>query len=370
VEQLRPVPPMAPVLRYQIVAPRNGQLALGTNPFSGGIALSPDAATVAMVATVDGKTGLWLSPLDGSLSRLVEGTNNPSYPFWSPDSKSVGFFAGGALRRVDLATGTVVDICSTHGYGVAAAWLDDGTILLGKIASGLMRVSSSGGTPTLLTHLNAAEGERDHISPQALPGGRFMYLAQHEARENDTIEAARLDEPDKRVRLVSSGYSALYASGYLLFLRGSTLMAQALDLAAMRLSGDPAPLAETFTGLIPVVNASVSANGVLIYDTAGAKNQLIWTDRRGQRLQPIGVPGIYGPPRISPDGHYVVAQKFEPGGGTDLGIIDAERGLPRRLTSDARQDNYPIWSPDGRTVVFSDTRDLSAWRSPGRADKR
>jgi hypothetical protein len=185
-----------------------------------------------------------------------------------------------------------------------------------------------------------------------------MYLAQHEARENNTIEAAKLDDPDKRVRLVSSGYSALYASGYLLFARGSTLMAQAFDPAAIRLSGDPAPLAETFTGLIPIVNASVSANGIMIYDATGAKNQLIWTDRRGQRLQPIGEPGIYGPPRISLDGHSVVAQKFEPGGGTDLWVIDAERGLPRRLTSDARQDDYPIWSPDGSTVVFTDTRDL------------
>ncbi len=358
VEHLPTVPPMTPVLRYQIVAPRNGQLALGTNPFTGGIAISPDATTVAMVATVDGKTGLWLSPLDGSAPRPVEGIDNPAYPFWSPDSKSVGFFEAGMVRRVDLATGAVLEICRTPGFGVGGAWLDDGTILFGMLSSGLMRVPSSGGTPALFTHLNAQEGERDHIAPQALPGGRFMYLAQHEAREYNTIEAAGLDDPDKRVRLVSSGYSALYASGYLLFLRGSTLMAQAFDPAAFRLSGDPAPLAETFTGLIPIVNASVSANGILIYDTAGAKNQLIWTDRRGQRLHPIGEPGIYGPPRISSDGHSVVAQKFEPGGSIDLWIIDAERGLPRRLTSGATQDNYPIWSPDGRTVVFSDTRDL------------
>ena len=155
------------------------------------------------------------------------------------------------MRRVDLATGAVIEICRTPGFGVGGAWMDDGTILFGMITSGLMRVPSSGGTPTLLTHLNAEEGERNHISPQALPGGRFMYLAQHEARENNTIEAAKLDDPDKRTRLVTSGYSALYASGYLLFLHGSTLMAQAFDPAASRLSGDPAPLAETFTGLIP-----------------------------------------------------------------------------------------------------------------------
>ena len=116
---------------------------------------------------------------------------------------------------------------------------------------------------------------------------------------------------------MSSGYSALYASGSLLFLHGNTLMAQAFDPAAFKLSGDPVPLAETFTGLIPIVNASVSANGMLIYDTTGPQSQLMWTDRRGQRLRPIGEPGIYGPSRISFDGRSVVMQKFEAGGTTD-----------------------------------------------------
>jgi Tol biopolymer transport system component len=356
--RFRPAPPMTPVLRYQIVPPQNGQLALGTNPSAGGIAISPDAATLAMVATVDGKTSVWLSPLDGSPARQLAGTENPDFPFWSPDSKSLGFFSGGALRKVDLATGAVIEICRTPGFGVGGAWLDDGTILFGELASGLMRVPASGGSPTLFTHLNTKEGERDHLAPQALPGGRFMYLAQHQARENNTVETAKLEAPDKRTRLVSSGFSALYAAGYLLFQRGSTLMAQAFDPAASRLSGEPAPLAETFTGLIPVVNASVSANGILVYDTAGPKSQLMWTDRHGQRLHSIGEAGNYGPARVSFDGHSVVTQKLEPGGGADLWIINADTGLPRRLTSDARLDSTPIWSPEGRTVVFSDTRDL------------
>ena len=173
-----------PVVRYQIAPPRNGQLVLGTNPYAGGIALSPDATTAAIVATVDGKTGLWLSPLDGSPPRLVEGADDPAYPFWSPDSKSVGFFGRGVLLRVDLTNGDVLKVCAVPGFGVGGAWLEDGTILFGMIGSGLMRVPSSGGTFTLLTHLQAAPGERDHISPQALPGGRFMYLAQNETREN------------------------------------------------------------------------------------------------------------------------------------------------------------------------------------------
>src|SRR5262249_43180344 len=153
-------------------------------------------------------------------------------------------------------TGAVLEICRAPGFGVGGAWMDDGTIVFGLLTSGLMRVPASGGAPVLLTHLDTQGGERDHISPQALPGGRFMYLAQHEAREKNTIEAAELNNPDKRVRLVTSGYSALYASGYLLFVKESTLMAQAFDPAAFRLSGEPAPLAETFTGLIPIVNAS------------------------------------------------------------------------------------------------------------------
>jgi hypothetical protein len=155
--------------------------------------------------------------LDGSPARPLAGTDDPDFPFWSPDGKAIGFFSGGALRKVDLATGAVLEICRPPGFGVGAAWMDDGSIVFGELGSGLMRVPSSGGTPTLLTHLNTKEGERDHIAPQVLPDGRFMYLAQHQAREDNTVEAAKLGDPDKRVRLVKSGYSALYASGYLLF---------------------------------------------------------------------------------------------------------------------------------------------------------
>ena len=118
VEHFRPAPPSTPVLRYKITPPPNGQLLLGTNPEAGGIAISPDATSVAMVATVDGKTSLWLIPLDGTPARLLAGTDNPDYPFWAPDSKSVGFFAGGALRRVDLATGAVLEICRPPGFQV------------------------------------------------------------------------------------------------------------------------------------------------------------------------------------------------------------------------------------------------------------
>ncbi len=359
VQHFRAAPPATtPVVRYQIAPPRNGQLVLGTNPYAGGIALSPDATTAAIVATVDGKTGLWLSPLDGSPPRLVEGADDPAYPFWSPDSKSVGFFGRGVLLRVDLTNGDVLKVCAVPGFGVGGAWLEDGTILFGMIGSGLMRVPSSGGTFTFMTHLQAAPGERDHISPQALPGGRFMYLAQNETRENGVIYAAKLGDPDRRVRLVSGGFSALYASGSLLFLRGNTLMAQTFDPSALKLSGDPTPLAETWTGLIPILNASVSANGILLYDETGARNQLSWTDRRGQKLRAMGEPGIYGPPRISVDGRSVVAQKYGPSGSSDLWIMDVERGLSRRFTSDPREEFYPVWSPDGGTVMFSDLRHL------------
>jgi len=119
-ERFRPAPVAAmPLLRFEIAAPRNGQLVLGTNPREGGIALSPDATTAAIVATVDGKTGLWLSPLDGSPPRLVEEAANPAYPFWSPDSKSVAFLGSGILQRVDVKSGAVLKVCAEPGFGVA-----------------------------------------------------------------------------------------------------------------------------------------------------------------------------------------------------------------------------------------------------------
>ena len=177
------------------------------------------------------------------------------------------------LQRLDLASGAVFEICALHGLGVGGAWLEDGTVVFGMLRSGLLRVSSSGGTPSPVTHLLAAEGDRDHLFPQALPGRRFLYLAQHEERENNIIYAASLDHPDQRVKVLASGYGAIYAPGHLLFMRGGTLMAQDFDGTAMRLSGEPEPLANVFTGLIPITNASVSGNGVLLYDGTGPKNR-------------------------------------------------------------------------------------------------
>lgn len=230
-ERFRPAPVAAmPLLRFEIAAPRNGQLVLGTNPREGGIALSPDATTAAIVATVDGKTGLWLSPLDGSPPRLVEEAANPAYPFWSPDSKSVAFLGSGILQRVDVKSGAVLKVCAVPGFGVGGAWLEDGTILIGRMGSGLMRVDSSGGTPTPLTHLEtvSACGVLSCLLKRESPALRPRRSAWIVGNENSR-QPVRADRADVRLNSANESRNAYRHS------KGREQLPQRVNQAAFHL---------------------------------------------------------------------------------------------------------------------------------------
>src|SRR5262249_19479376 len=152
------------VLRFQIDLPQAGRLA---STGGGGLAISPDGQTAAYVASAGGKTGLWVLPLDGTAARLLPGTEGAAFPFWSPDSRAIGFSARGKLQRVDLAGGAPVAIADR---ALGGSWDSDGSILFGTLASGLFRVSASGGAPLPVTTLDASSGESSHSWPQVLPG--------------------------------------------------------------------------------------------------------------------------------------------------------------------------------------------------------
>jgi len=225
-------------LRLQFSPPDGSQFRFGVS--TGSIALSPDGKTAAFVATSNGKNGLWVRPLDGT-ALLIPGTEDAVYPFWSPDSKSIAFFAASKLQRVDLAGGAPLSICDTAA-GPGGAWTSDGQIIFGSFSSGLRRVPSSGGIPSTLTTLDGSRGENDHFWPQALPGGRFLFSVLGSKPENTGVYAARLSKADERVRLVATNTNALYASGgdgkdYLMWQRAGSLVAQEFDVGAFQLSG-------------------------------------------------------------------------------------------------------------------------------------
>jgi Tol biopolymer transport system component len=355
VARFRQPPAEARPYRLQIEPPEGGRFIFGNGV--GGLGLSPDSRTAAFVASGSGKNGLWIRPLDGTAARLIAGTEGASYPFWSPDSKSVAFFAGGKLLRVDLAGGSPLAICDVASAR-GGAWSGDGRILYGTVVGGLFQVTASGGAPSPLTTLDAARGEGYHRWPQVLPGDRFLYSVQSDKPENTGIYAASFAKPGERTRLLSTDTNALYAPGgdgksYLLWLRGGTLVAQQLDTGTLMLVGELHAVADPVAriGAIGVMDAAVSASGLLLYSASNTLSQFTWHDRTGEPLGVVGEPGEYSTFRMSLDGRRVAATLDRPG-SADLWLLEV-RGVAGRFTSNRTQSMYPIWSPDGRTIVYS-----------------
>jgi Tol biopolymer transport system component/tRNA A-37 threonylcarbamoyl transferase component Bud32 len=345
-ERQRPAPR---ALRFDIVAPGNGRFTIGAG--SGGIALSPDGTTAAFVASFLGRSGLWLRTLDGTAVRPLLGTEGAYSPFWSPDSKSIAFFAEGKLLRVDLAGGAPATVCFAPS-GRGGAWTDDGRILFATLASALWQVPASGGTPLPFTKFDRANGDAAHYWPQVLPGGGFLYLAQSSKPESSGVYAASLADPNKRVRLITTDTNAIYASGYLLWVRGSTLLAQPFDAKKLKLSGEPRPVADPVgkSAITGRMNVAVSTNGFLLYSTVGS-NQLTWLDRSGKPLGTLAEPNDYVIFRISPNGQRVAAAIGNPT-RADLWLIDVQRNVASRFTFTRTAHSDPVWSPDGRTIVY------------------
>ncbi|MBL8292165.1 MAG: serine/threonine-protein kinase, partial [Bryobacterales bacterium] len=275
----RPRPAPEQVLGFQILPPEGGQFD------GGGAALSPDGLWLAFFATAQGKSGLWVRPMDGRAARLVPVTESGGFlPFWSPDGRSLAYWSSGALWRVDLVGGAPTVIC--REYGTSGEWLPDGRIVF-VLGSGLHRVPASGGTPEPLTTLDTARGETGHRSPQVLPGGRILFSVIGKP-EHAGVYVTSLANPRERIRLMTQpNLSVRYRAGHLLWQRGSTLVAQRFDPDRLQLSGEPTPIAEG-GGLAAL------SDGLLMYRRRSALGaQFAWLDRTGKVGNSLGQPGYY-----------------------------------------------------------------------------
>ena len=360
--RVRHLPENQQVIRFQIQPPGQGRFVLA-GAFGGGLAISPDGQTAAFIAlaNIGGSIGIWVRSLDATEAHLLPGTENATVPFWSPDSKLIGFSAFGKLRAFDLAHGTVSNICDIPGTFTGGAWSDDGRIVFGvrEYVGGLFQVAASGGTPSQFTKLDRADGEVTHSWPQILAGSRFLYSARSIDSENETVYAAPLREPERRVRLLSTvrGLSgASYVRGedgndYLFWIRGTTLVGQRLDTDKLRLIGDSFSVAD------PAVWVSASRN-VLVYAASPPARRFQWLDRAGRQVGLLGEPGDYVFSRISPDGRRVATVRAGP---ADIWLLEAARGVGSRLTSPGLHIS-PLWSPDGRTILFASGSPLNLFR--------
>ncbi len=350
-------PLAAPTLRFSIGAPEK-------NAFGNSLAISPDGKWLAFVAhDAGGARLLWVRPMDSQVARPLPGTEEARFPFWSPDSRSIGFFAAGKLKKIDPAGGAPQALCDADDPR-GGTWSVDGVILFEpNFRTPLFRVSAAGGTAMAVTAFDPARGDFTHRWSRFLPDGRhFVFLLLGSKPEVRGIFGASLDDPRLR-RVIDSPGRPDYASGHLLFVRERTLMAQRFDARRLELTGEPFPVAEGviaegeagFTG-----NAafSVSETGILAYRVVEApRTRLTWVDRAGRVIGSIGDPALYSEPSLFRDGRRLAVGIEDPKtGNLDIWMVDLSRGTFSRLTFDPRNDSASIASPDGAWVAFSGVR--------------
>ncbi len=358
----QPVPDQS-TYRYTIQPPEK----VNFNPTAGGhIALSPDGRLLAFV-TLDslGKTLLWVRPLHALSAQPLEGTEDASFPFWSADSRFIGFFAGGKLKKVDAAGGLPQTLCDAP-LGRGGSWSSNGTIIFcpSNTYTSLFRVSDRGGATARITKLDSSLRQISHRWPHFLPDGEhFIYLGFSNTgdRATDAIFLGSLDSTFSPRVLANSGASAAYANGHLLFAREQTLMAQPFDAKKLQTTGDMFPVVERlyFFNLTGNASFTVSQNGILAYQTGVAETtpNLHWYDRMGKQTMAIDQANIYTDLRLSPDGKRIAFSLYD--GKTRSGqiwIYDKGRSLFTRLTFGLGSHRLPAWSPDGRSIVFSSDR--------------
>jgi eukaryotic-like serine/threonine-protein kinase len=349
--QFREAPPEQRSVRFQIPPPEKSSIQF--------FRLSPDGRALAFIAG-DGR--LWIRPLDSLQAQAIPGTEGATFPFWSPDSAFVGFFAQRKLKKINASGGPPQILCDASNFP-GGAWSRDGVILFARTTtSELFRVPAAGGVPVQVT--TKSTSAVSHRFPEFLPDGRhFVYTVVFGGTEESGIYAGSLDGKPP-VRLLPDVSNAIYTppgtagrSGHLLFRRGDALMAQPFDPARLRMSGDVFPVAEQVAVGVSASTAlgafSLSENGTLAYGVSVATAiQLAWTDRTGKPMGSFGPPGSYNRFRLAPDEKRMVFNDAN----LDIGVLDSVRGVTSRLTFDPAVDVTPMWSPDGLRVLWSSNR--------------
>jgi serine/threonine protein kinase len=336
--------PARRVLRYTIPAPENT-----TDLHS--FAISPDARLVAIAAEGSGKRQLWLRALDAPQVQPVPDTEGATYPFWSPDSSYIGFFAQGKLKKISASGGTAQPLCDAPDAR-SGSWSREDVILFSSVFGALRRVPAKGGVPVDLPGSNGS-----FLYPVFLADGRHFLYTHIDSGKPDQEGVYLAEQDGKESRLIPGRGAArgvVFAPGYLLFVRVRTLMAQPFDAVRGQMTGEAFPVAE---GVSATSNGSyepisVSETGVLLYQTSSgaAATQLAWYDRSGKPLDVATAGSVLGP-AISPDGRSIAFSRAS-ARGFDLWLRDLTSRVEQRLTADPSPSLAPFWSRNGDRIVF------------------
>jgi|KBSSwiStaDraftv2_1062776.scaffolds.fasta_scaffold25587_4 Tol biopolymer transport system component len=353
----RTKPVTAPALRFSVMLPPG--VVLSDSDIESHSAISPDGRWLVFVGSSGERERLYLRAIDSLEARPLAGTEGAITPFWSPDSRQIGFFADGKIQRIAAAGGPPQIICN-GGIESLPSWGSAGQILfiqLGVEGGGLFAVSASGGEPRRLLSLDPAHGVVAHLWPHFLPDGRrFLFETMHPGmdRARLPLRLGSLDSSETpTVAEVSSRVE--YASGHLLFVREGALLAQPFDIGKLRVTGESFALAEhvyQFNGPL-MAGFSASQNGVVLYERSTSSSRVSWLDRSGKELERLPIVGAVRALRLSPDGRSVaMGIDDEKKGSSDIWTYDFERRLPVRVTLDPRDEKNPVWSADGQSIFF------------------
>ncbi|MBI4908008.1 MAG: serine/threonine-protein kinase [Acidobacteria bacterium] len=356
------------VMRFQILPPEETQF--------GDLAMSPDGRRIAFVTIEAGKTQLWIRPFDSLTAQPLPGTEGASFPFWSPDSRFLAFFADNKLKKIDLSGGPPQTLCDTDLGPRGGSWSKDGVILFSRSnSSPLFRVPADGGEAKAATTLSKERSQTSHRWPHFLPGGKhYLYFARGvnvDAPKGiflgtlDSSEAVPLLDDYSPVEYTESSTG----EGFLLFVRSGNLMAQPFHRGRLKLTGGPFPVVEQVANSSTSrAQFSIAGNGILVFSKVAPLSieaRLAWFDRSGKRLNYVGETGILGGRgafALSPDGENVVLPRPQRGSqGRHLWRLDLARDVMTRMTFGDEDDWDPVWSPDGARIAYSHRNGKGAW---------
>ena len=356
-------------------------------PFSArDIAVAPNGHTIAVIAYLESarRNALWIYELGSQSASNLADTEGANFPFWSPDNRSIAFFADGKLKKVEVSGGPVQTVCDAPS-GRGGTWNKDGVIVFtpdARSGVALYRVSASGGTVTTVSSLDKSRGELSHRWPMFLPDGtHYLYMATNFAGQKsvDAIFVGSLDSNEKRFVVEATANAAYAAPGYLLFYRDKALFAQRFDLKRFALTGEPTTILNDIQYQPQVKRAvfGASEKGVLAAQSGigVALSELLWFDRKGKEVGAVGRPDVYGNVFLAPNGKSVAVSMTDIASqNTDIWTYDLQRGGAKRLTFDPAADSVPIWSPDAARLVFASNRtsfnDLHIKNSDGAQEEK
>ncbi|MBK9065210.1 MAG: protein kinase [Acidobacteria bacterium] len=336
--------------------------------------ISPDGRHLAFNATdSSGKSRIWVRPLNALVAQPLAGTEDTTRPFWSPDSRYLGFFAEGKLKKIDVSGGPPQKICDAPG-GADGSWGAEGVILFdGTGTQPINRVSAAGGIPVVAIKPDASRKEGQVGWPEFLPDGKhFLYMAIGQKAEDSAYRIGTLDSAETKLLAPAQTMVTYAPPGYLLFVRDKTLVAQPFDAKALKTTGEPTPLAEHVgTDNVGLALFSVSRDGTLAYRTGERGDRFLWVDRSGKEGEVVGDPGDAHNPAFSPGGDRLAFDLADPRSArTDVWIRDLKRNVSSRFTFGAEGASLPLWSPDGRRMVFAVGDDLFEKAVEGQGEEK